>query len=337
METAPPAASLSSPLSADFACGAGETRARRPASLVSLSDFSRLVGISHFVAGDPADCGASAAAEGEGARRLQAPQKGLAAEETEWRPVAPSEATCAGEGFRGSLKTLFEDFQVYEHSEFPCVCLAAERLCPRCQSGVEDPRRLPLSSPSSPSPAGDVRESEGDARLAEPCSFGCWCKAFGANADDSPLRLPFLVDAHRMRMKRQRQELAEAGGLHISPFFRLTPGAAGEREGGNGGEKEAADVNGTDEAARELPQKGGGRRRLQGEGQKACRVFLSWRFRMSRPSSRASRTARRRTDSTSLRRLFRGAPPAGERGAGGRRRDACRGCRGPKPEGCPGS
>lgn len=197
-----------------------------------------------------------------------------------------SRESVSQEGFRASFKTLYEDFQVYEHSNFPCKCLEANRICRRCLVSVQSPhsslgdegdRHAWLAGEGGPdknsqTPLRELSASEGqgneracperhtrigdprevDARegpggglatawrprsssperqgknatsLAEPCGFGCWCRAFGEG--EGPLRLPVLVHASELREERERQRLLEAGAFHVSKDFNLAKSAAG--------------------------------------------------------------------------------------------------------------
>ncbi|CBZ52600.1 hypothetical protein NCLIV_023890 [Neospora caninum Liverpool] len=224
-------------------------------AMLSLSDFSRRVGISQFVASRVSFSG-NEVAETQDARQLSC----VAVDgETEGQ-TAEREADDLGRdagddqgGFWGSLKTLYEDFQVYEHSEWDCTCLREQRECSRCMPSL--PRGKPLSSPSStssdsflpssgcasvsrsddcqrdPSPPSNAETckslkdranlTEGNPQLREPCAFGCWCRAFGDNPETAPLRLPFLVDPSKLRRQREEHELSEAGSLQIASSFRL--------------------------------------------------------------------------------------------------------------------
>ncbi|KEP62017.1 UNVERIFIED_CONTAM: hypothetical protein HHA_264190 [Hammondia hammondi] len=213
-------------------------------ALLSLSDFSRLVGISQFVAshvpskGDLEETQASASptsAAGDVQPERQSPEEG-----------SERDARADHGGFWGSVKTLFEDFQVYEHSEFDCACLRNQRACSRCLPSMQKAEAshspLSFSSASFPSlsaslvasdvsqkdsPRGETGHSkplakdEGEPRLGQPCAFGCWCRAFGDSSEAAPLRLPLLVDSGRLRRQREAEKLSETGGLHVSPSFRL--------------------------------------------------------------------------------------------------------------------
>ncbi|EPR62447.1 hypothetical protein TGGT1_264190 [Toxoplasma gondii GT1] len=214
-------------------------------ALLSLSAFSRLVGISQFVAShvpskrgfeETQASGSPTSAAGDVQPEKQSPNEG-----------SDRDACADHGGFWGSVKTLFEDFQVYEHSEFDCACLRNQRACSRCVPSIQKAEAshsplsfssASLSSPSASLVASDVSQKdaprgetgnnskppakdEGGPRLGQPCAFGCWCRAFGDSSEVAPLRLPLLVDSGQLRRQREAEQLAEAGGLHVSPSFRL--------------------------------------------------------------------------------------------------------------------
>ncbi|PHJ16678.1 trna pseudouridine synthase [Cystoisospora suis] len=262
------------------------------ASFGSVTQFSRSLGISEFVT-------SSRTADTQGENKVSLSQD----DEKEETSPCTARSNSTQEGFAASLKTLFEDFQVYEHSHFPCECFERNRLCRRCLTaqsphssadngseshaviaaghsskdggvgprasepgeGVEacDPRKQARKDTAGDADSTERqgrdpstwranssfpgKESKSTTSLAEPCEFGCWCKAF--NEGEGPLRLPFLVNPRELREEKEQQRLLEAGAFHVSKSFRLSnddsllAGFPGEEEVTGCGE------NGTDEAA----------------------------------------------------------------------------------------